>query len=197
MDWAAWSWRLPGCGRARDRRSWGTAKIRRLKDQAADFVCGEGAGYQRPWGWESDCVRGSIPLREMANTAASFTLVIVECWYASTARTAGPSMSLAIELATCVVLPAVNVLPLLRCQSAPVCAAVCYDGVVNVLLPIQVPGSLTGTELPASQSLSDSPLLVITTPVDRALCRDGWLAVVGAEALLRTAGGGLHVLGLS
>lgn len=114
----------------------------------------------------------------------------------SIARAAIPIMSLAIDLATCIVLPAVNILPLLRCQSAPVGAAVCNDGVVNVLLPIQITGSLGGIELAASQSLRNSSLLVVAAPVDCVLCHHGWLAVVGAEALLGTLRRGLNMLRL-
>ncbi len=98
------------------------------------------AGYPR--GCESDCICGSISLRAMANAAAMFTLVIVESGYASTARTV---MALAIDLATCIVLPAVDVLSLLWSQSAAVGAAVCDDGVVDILLSIQVTSSLGGT----------------------------------------------------
>ncbi len=47
-----------------------------------------------------------------------------------------PVMSLAIDLTACILLPSVNVPPLLLCQSTSVCAPVCYDGAVNVLLAI-------------------------------------------------------------
>ena len=115
----------------------------------------------------------------MANTTSSTIQLIVEGALVSIALTTIPVMSLAIDLATCIVLPSVNVPPLLRCQSAPICATVCYDGAVNVLLTIQVPGSLAGTELPPLQSLNNSPLLVIAASMDCALCHHGGLAMVG------------------
>ena len=88
-------------------------------------------------------------------------------------------MSLAVDLSTGISLPPVDVSPLSPCKSAAIRATVRHNGAMDVLLTIQVPGSLAGTELPPLQSLNNSPLLVIAASMDCALCHHGGLAMVG------------------